>query len=147
MGIEVAVLMHLLAQSPVISVVGTRGYQLRLPQKPTLPALRTQLIGEVEMVTLKGDLTNLFAARVQVDLWTNETDGGDGYTTARDGGVAIRNALMLTSAGGQVFSVGSPAEIAVSSVELLDRTIEYEPEEFRQIRLRQDFRLMFQELS
>ena len=147
MEIETAVLFHLLAQSPVIAIVGTRGYQLKLPQKATLPALRTQVIVEDEFVNLKGDLTNLFVAHVQVDLWTNETDGGDGYATARAGGTAIHDALVLKSAGGQVFSVGSPAEIAVSSVLALGSAVDYEAEELRQIRVRQDFRLMYQELS
>jgi hypothetical protein len=146
--IEQAVLEHVLASGPVAAIVGTRGYQLILPQKPTLPALRVQLISEIERLRLDGELTNLFWARVQVDLWTNTRDNGDGYALAREGGIAIRNALALRSAGGQSFSSGgSPGELEVTSVEPLDKAIDYEAGELRQIRARQDFGVMFRELS
>lgn len=148
MTIEQAVLEHLLASAEVTAYVGTRGYQLVLPQKATLPAFRVQLISDVTRMTLTGELTNLFWARLQVDVWTHTRDNGDGYATAREAGIAIRNALALPSAGGQTWSAGgSPAEIDITSVQPLDTAVEYLAEELRQIRVRQDFGVMFTEVQ
>lgn len=145
MIIEGVILAHLLASGPVAAVVSTRGYQLKLPQNPVLPALRVQLIGEVESYTLTA-LTNFFVARIQVDLWTAESIGSDPYTAVRAGGRAIRNALVIASCGGQSFSVGSPSDVQVTSVRTLDRTVTYEADELRMIRLQQDFSVVYREL-
>lgn len=142
--IEVAILAHLLAGPDVAAIVGTRGYQLILPQKPTLPALRTQLIDEPEDVNLAGELTNFFRARVQVDVWAPAASGNDPYVAARAAAVAIRDRLALRSAGGQQFVAGDPgATVAVTSVQVVDKAIEYEADEFRAVRARTDFSVVY----
>lgn len=145
MPIEVAVLTHLLAGSDVAAIVGTRGYQLHLPQKPTLPALRTQLIDEIERVNVKGQVANLFKARIQVDVFASEFTDTDAYTTAREGITAVRNRLAISAYGGQTFNVGSPGDIQVTSVQPMEKAVEYESEELRQVRARQDFEIMYLE--
>jgi len=146
--IEQAVIERLIASTEVAAYVSTRVYQLVLPQKATLPAARVQLISDITRLNLVGEITNLFWARVQVDVWTHTRDNGDGYATAREAGIAIRNALALPSAGGQTFSAGgSPAEITVTSVQPLETSVDYAADELRQIRVRQDFGVMFQEVQ
>jgi hypothetical protein len=143
-SIEQLVLEHLLASDDVEAIVDDRGSLLILPQDSELPALRVQLIDEIERVTLAGDLTNLFRARVQVDVWTSADAAENPYASARAAGQTIRNRLVLKSAGGQRFEGGgSPPTLAVSSVQTLDKDIDYDPDERRLVRMRQDFGLLF----
>jgi hypothetical protein len=144
--IETVVLDHLLASPPVAAIIGTRGYQLVLPQSPTLPAMRVQLIDEIETYVLIG-LTNCFRARIQVDIWTDAEAAGDPYEEARAGSTAIRDALAVTAHGGQRFMDGSPTVLEVTSVQTLDKTVDYEADELRRIRVRQDFAVVYREVS
>jgi hypothetical protein len=56
----------LLSFAPVRAIVGTRIYVLRLPQSPTLPAIRLQRIDANEELHLRGP-SGIQVARVQVD--------------------------------------------------------------------------------
>lgn len=140
-------LAHLLAGPDVAAVVGSRGYLLKLPQKVTLPALVTQLIDQPEEVTLDGELTNFFRARIQVDIYAAEADAANPYVTVRTGDRAVRNRLALKSAGGQVFTSGSPSDVRVSSVQPLDLALEYEPDELQLVRARRDFFVTYQDAA
>jgi hypothetical protein len=73
MTITDAVCQVLVDAPPVAAFVGSRVYQLRLPQKPTLPALRVQLIAEPSAYHLRG-LVNAWQALVQVDAYATEFD-------------------------------------------------------------------------
>lgn len=56
----------LLTFSDVTAIVGSRIYRLRLPQTPTLPAIRLQRIDANEELHLRGP-SGIQVARVQVD--------------------------------------------------------------------------------
>ena len=119
---------------------GSRVHMLKLPQRPTLPAVRVQAIGGVEDQHLRGP-QGVNVTRVQVDSFAAET--GDAYYTVR----AMADAIMGEGEGDSAsgvwgfigWSVGSPA-IRIANVELVhDGTPTYEADELRLIRIRQDY--------
>lgn len=132
--IEVAFWSRLSNDTQVASLTGGRVYQLKLQQSPDYPAVRIQLVSEVQTYVLARDLTNFFRARVQVDAWADESSS-DQYAAARGLGQAINDAL-----DGQAFTEG---DVEVSSVQLLDRTVEYELQELGLVRVRQDYAAVY----
>ena len=55
MTVEGAIVSRLKADSAVSAIVGSRVYRLKLPQQPTLPAIRLQRVSRVEYeVSLRG---------------------------------------------------------------------------------------------
>lgn len=145
MTIEEAIVERLLAIGPVTDIVGDRIYQLRLPQKPTLPAIRVQLIDDVPSYHLRGTF-GMSPARIQVDDYTEEGGGIDPYAQATalaqaiagdwaDGSPAPPHGLS----GWRGHLGGSPPTIAVGFIRHVDRGVIYEPGELRQVRVRQDF--------
>ena len=131
MRVEVAVRSHLLADSAVIALVGTRGYTLRFPQSPTLPAFRVQLIDEQEPAHLRGG-NDLRPARVQVDAVAAEASGVDPYAQATGLADAISDALMSQAP----FVVG---DLTLKVVERQSRAPMYDPDELRLVIAGQDF--------
>lgn len=119
------------ADSGVQALVGTRVYQLKLPQRPTLPAIRVQLIDEPESYHLRGDV-DLTRARVQVDayVWEVGVTGYDPYASVEAVADAARDALV-----GEPFTSGGRSGSAFRET----RTVLYEGEELRLIRVTQDF--------
>jgi hypothetical protein len=130
--VEQAVLDHLVADGDVAALVGTRVYQLVLPQGGTLPAVRVQLIDEPVDYHLRGEV-DITRARVQVDAYAGEASGVDPYSGATALGEAIHAALS-----GMKFSVGSPA-LEVTGVFRQNREVLYEAEELRLVRVLQDY--------
>lgn len=61
-----AVVKRLETVAAVTALVGMRIYQVKLPPKPTLPAIRVQLVGNEEFMHLRGAV-KVMRARVQVD--------------------------------------------------------------------------------
>jgi hypothetical protein len=100
----------------------------------------------VETYVLAGVLTNFFRARIQVDVWAEDDGATDPYATARAGGQAINDALA-----GQAFIVGDGASpesfVDVTSIQLIDRAVDYVAEELRLVRVRQDYAVVFRQVT
>ncbi len=134
MTVEEAVLEHLVADVGVSALVGSRVYQLKLPQKPTLPAVRVQLIDEPVTYHLRGGYT-LTRARVQTDAFASEASGGDPYRSA----LAVAEAIDTALSGQRFTSQGSPPERQITGAFREDRRVMYEADELREVRVLQDY--------
>ena len=134
MTVEQAVVEHLLADAAVAAIVGARGYQLRLPQSPTYPAFRVQMIGEPKIYQLRGGV-NLWNSRIQTDAFADVTSGGDPYAAAADLADAIDDAL----AGRKFTDGGTPPDIQVDVSKRIDRRPLDEPGEIGVVRMLQDY--------
>lgn len=121
---------------------GSRIYMLKLPQNPTLPAVRVQRIGNVQEQHLRGPQGTV-VTRVQVDAFVSET-AADPYSTLADLVEAVKGDGLGPNASG-VFGFkgsggGSPATIEIENVELIhDGTPDYAGDEIKALRNRQDF--------
>lgn len=134
MTAEEAICAQLLATAGVTALVSTRVYQLRLPQGPTLPAVRVQAIGAVDFYHLRGgDVTE--RARVQTDAYAAESSGVDPYAQA----VAVAEAIHAALNGQRFLVNDSPASLQVTGVFRAGRQAFYEPEELRTVRIMQDW--------
>jgi len=135
MSPEIAIARRLAATAAVNAIAGTRVYQLKLPQAPTLPAIRVQLVTDVPGHHLRGP-DGLLRSRVQVDAYVAES--GDAYTTADGLAKAVDGAL-----DGKTFDVsdGSSPEdrVTVAAALRVDRRTLYEAEELRLVRIQQDY--------
>ncbi len=135
MTVEEAVLDHLLATAAVTALVSTRIYQLVLPEHPTLPAIRVQLVDEPEIYHLRGNEV-LTYARVQVDSYARKVSGGDPYLSAVTIADAVNDALTVEG-----WSVGSPPRYTAGVFRILRRTM-FESEELQLVRVWQDYRVI-----
>lgn len=136
MTVEQSVVGRLKGFSAVSAIVAARVYQLKLPQSPTYPAVRVQLIDEPRDLHLRGGV-NAIRSLVQVDAYANEFDSmnPDPYATSSILADAIDAALL-----GQVFtSADSPASVQVTSVMRTSRQPMYDPDELRVVRLMQEY--------
>jgi hypothetical protein len=120
------------------TVAGNRVYMLKLPQKPTLPAVRVQLIDDVTEQHLRGPQPT--TTRVQVDAFA--ADGVNAYATLRQLSDEIHGDGLGPMASG-VFGFkgdyGSPA-IRIQNVRLAFRGQPvFEGEEVNLLRIRQDY--------
>lgn len=141
MTVEHAVRSKLVATASVSDLVSTRVFQLRLPQKPTLPAIRLQLIDEPKDYHLRGE-SGATRARLQVDVYGSESVasvGNDPYesvTTIADAVDAVLSGQVFESEGLRI--TGSMRQ---------SRRVGYEAEELRVLRCTQDYTVWFKELS
>lgn len=136
MTCEVAILDRLKSQSAVTTLVGTRVYQLKLPQHPTYPAVRVQLISEPASLHMRGP-ENLHRSLIQVDAFANEIDAtnADPYGTVTRLADAIDTALH----GAAFPSTDSPPSLQVLMIKRENRIPLYEAEELRVVRISQDY--------
>lgn len=119
---------------------GSRVYMLKLPQNPTLPAVRLQWIDEVTDQHLRGP--NPSTTRLQVDAYVSE-GSGDPYAIVRELADDIHGDGLGTGASG-LFGfkgpVGSPVALLIENVRLAFRGQPiYEAEEIKALRIRQDY--------
>lgn len=140
MSPEEAVRTRLLALSSVTDLVGTRIYQVMLPQHPTFPAVRVQLIDEEAFYTITKH-NKVRRGRVQVDIFAQVTSGGDPLVSAD----AIANAIdgdgngaSSTGLSGWRGDLGSPS-YEVKGIFRLSRDKRYEADELRLVRVRMDY--------
>jgi hypothetical protein len=131
MTVEQAVADHLAADSGVSALVAGRIYLLRLPQDPTYPAIRVQLISEPESSHLRGRLGQR-PARVQVDAFDEESSGGDPYA-----GVDAITAAMDTALLGRAPITIDGLELRVTRKD--DRQSLYDPDELRVVRMMNEY--------
>lgn len=124
----------------VTALVSDRIYVEKLPQKPTYPAVLVQLVHEPSIYHLRGGLRD--RARVQVDAYAAEASGVDAYGQA----IALADAIHGDDAGsglsGWAGSIGAGA-VDVHGILRIERTREYEPDELRLYRQRQDYWVFF----
>jgi hypothetical protein len=120
----------IVARLQAAGIAGGRVYQLQLPQRPTLPAVRVQLISEPTFDHLRGGL-RLKRARVQTDAYVDQV-GADPYATVRGLAEAIDAALT----GGPPWVQG---DVEIRFVTRQGRMPLTEPGELRQLRVLQDY--------
>lgn len=134
---EAAILARIVALN---TSAGARVYQLKLPQSPTLPAVRVQLVDDLTQAHLRGGGSNLRVARVQVDAYAREGSGTDPYAEATD----LAAEITGDDAGSGLSGFrGTVSGMAIESVQVIDRQAMYEAEELRLVRVRQDFSVWY----
>jgi Protein of unknown function (DUF3168) len=136
MTVSTAVAQRLRDNGGVSAFVAGRVYQLKLPQQPTLPAVRVQLVSEPAIYHLRG-VTNLYEALVQVDAFANEYDllRPDPYDTVTQLADAIDACLS-----GARFTI-SPIQVQGSF--RVNRAPLYDSEELRLARIMQEYRVFY----
>lgn len=126
---------------------GDRVYMLKLPQKPTLPAVRVQRIGSVLDQHLRGP-GGQQVSRVQVDSFVS--DVGDAYAAVTSLADAIRGDGLgpgATGLWGFLGELGGSPAIRVHNIQLdHDGTPDYLFDELRMLRVRQDYLVHWTEL-
>jgi hypothetical protein len=147
--IEEGICERLESLAPVAALVGDRIYQLRLPQRSGLPAIRVQEISETEDLHLRGPSD--LSTRVQVDVYAQESSGSDPWASAAAVAEAVHgNGLGPQASGlsGWIGSLGgSPPEIRVSLIRRVSRNQGYEAEELRLVWIRQDYRVFWRPMT
>lgn len=138
MTVEQAVRDRLLASPSVTALVAQRVYQLVLPQKPTLPAIRVQLVDEPTTHHLRG-VDGSRASLVQVDAFVAESSG---YGTC----VALADAIDAALNGAQFNGAGSPA-VTVRGAFRGGRTPFHVSGELRQVRIMQDYTVVHEAVN
>lgn len=136
MTITNAVCRRLRDDAGVSAFVASRVYQLKLPQQPTLPAIRVQLVSEPAVYHLRG-VTNAYQAVVQVDAFANEYDvlRPDPYDTVQQLSDAIESCLSGAR--------WHEAPLTVVGAFRLSRQPLYDPDELRLARLMQEYRMTY----
>jgi hypothetical protein len=140
MTISDALCQRLRGDAGVSAFVGTRVYQLKLPQQPTLPALRVQLVSEPTTYHLRGPV-NAWQALVQVDAYASEFDPAfpDPYDQVERLATAVEQALS-----GVLATVGP---IAIIGCFRVSRAPLYEPGELRLARILQEYRCTYHDAT
>ncbi len=138
---EQAVVERILDISAVTALVSTRVYMLRLPQHSTLPAIRVQVIDDPGAYHLRGPNYPV-TSRVQVDVYAAESSGSDPYSAA----IAVAEAVDGDGRGPDASGVsgwsgptGGTTPLRVQLIQRVDRSVEYEADELREVRVRQDY--------
>lgn len=142
---EEAVRERLLSIAAVTAIVGSRVHQLVLPQEPTLPAIRVQLIDDVPSYHLRGE-NGLVPSRVQVDSYAGIASGQDPY--ARAG--ALASAVEGNWEGGSPSPPsglsgwrgslgGSPPSFYIGFAKRVDRAATFEAAPVSMVRIRLDY--------
>lgn len=142
MTVEEAVIGRLQELSPLTALVGTRVTQLTLPQGTILPAVRVQLIDELRSYHHRGR-TLLLNARVQVDAYAQTYSAA---LAVADAVLGDGNGSNASGLDGWQGSIGSPA-FNIRAVMQEDRSVLYEADELRLVRVRQDFRVWGEQAS
>lgn len=130
MTVEQAISERLQTDGAVAALVGTGVYQLKLPQKAALPAVRVQFISVVDRFHLRGG-SLVETSRIQTDAVAEESSGTDPYAAAAAVADAIHDSL-----NGRVFTIDT---LTITGAFRTDRRVTYEAEERRQVVLSQDY--------
>lgn len=140
MTVEEAVCARILQIDDVTDIVSTRVYLDKLPQAPTYPAVRVQLVDDLTSQHLRGP-NGLCRARVQVDAYAHEESGVDPYTQVAALAAAIHGDGLGPSASGLegwIGGLGSPPfEIVECERALRLRT--YDADELKILTMSQDY--------
>lgn len=120
------------------TLAGQRVWNLKLPQRPTLPAVRVQVISDPKDYHLRGGIT-LGRARIQVDAYADEAAGGDPYDIAQDLADQINGDDAGSGLSGAQWDSAVSPNFEVTGAFRIDRSALYEPDELRLVRIRQDY--------
>lgn len=134
MSPEEAVLDRIVALN---TIAADRVYMLKLPQAVTLPAVRVQVIDDPGDYHLRGG-SRPQVARVQVDAVAQEASGVDPYADAMQLAQEINGDDIGSGLSGATWVSGSPS-LQIIGAFRVDRQPTYDPEELRQVRIRQDY--------
>lgn len=140
MTVEEAVRTRVLALTPVTTLVSARVYLDKLPQSPTYPAVRVQLISDPRDQHLRGPNATQ-RARVQVDCYASESSGVDPYARALAVSEAVEGDGLGDGASGLagwIGTIGSPAFSVLNAVPT-ERKRFYDPDELRLVTMSQDY--------
>jgi hypothetical protein len=135
--VEQALVERLLATTAVAALVSTRIYRMRLPQQPTLPAVRVQRISRVEDEYHLRGRANRFRSRIQVDVFASEYDAQNPDPLGTQ--AAVLAAIDGALAGAAFVDGGSPPSIRVQLITPANETEGYDAEELRQVKGSQDY--------
>lgn len=124
------------------TLAGSRVYMLKLPQDPTLPAVRVQLISDPTEYHLRGGIT-AGVARVQVDTYATESADGDPYDEANDVAAQIHGDDAGSGLSGAQWDSATSPMFEVTGAFRLDRAVDYDPNERRLVRVRQDYQVHY----
>jgi hypothetical protein len=134
--VAAAVRSHLLADSGVSALAGTRGYTLKFPENFAGVGFRVSIVDEVRASHLAGPDSQR-RSRVQIDAVAPES-GGTAYAIA--GSLADAIDAAMTDGTFVATSSGSPgASLEVKVVDRPQRIPFYDPDELRQVRVVQDY--------
>lgn len=100
---------RLLASGAIAAIVGTRVYPLRLPAKPTLPAIVVTRISGVRATHLHGQ-ASLARPRIQVDCWAQKSDDASAL------GALCRQQLDSYSGQYADVTVSPPTTVTIQTV-------------------------------
>ena len=141
MTVEEAITVRVSALAAVIALAGDRVYLDKLPQSPTYPAIRVQLVDDPASYHLRGP-DGLSRARVQVDHYADEaTASSDPYAAVAALEAATRGDGKGTSAtglSGWIGDVGSPPFV-VRGCFRTNRLRRYDPDELRLLTMSVDY--------
>lgn len=140
MTIEDVVVARLLAIAAVTALVDTRVYLDRLPQAPTYPCVRVQLIDEQEDYHLRGG--GLKKVRIQVDAFAREQSGINPYAMASAVADSVHGDDDGSGLSGWSEAIGSPA-LYVQACLRVDRRRYYDPAELRVLTMSQDYQVTY----
>ena len=122
------------------ALVSDRVYVDKVPQSATYPLVRVQLVHEPTDYHLKGG--HRYRARVQVDAFAHESNGADPYAQVTQLAETIHGDDAGSGLSGWTGVLGSPP-FRVDSIQRIERTREYDPDELRLLRQRQDYWIFF----
>jgi Protein of unknown function (DUF3168) len=117
-----AIVYWLKADPALAALVGTRIYQVHLPQSPSYPAVLVQSVSEPVTYHARGP-NNLVQTRIQVDSYASEAAGGNQLDVVNQ--TALLVDLRLS---GATFRAGTPP-LSVRAVFRSNRLDLYEPED------------------
>lgn len=141
MTVEEAITVRISALAAVVALAGSRVYLDKLPQSPTYPAIRVQLVDDPASFHLRGP-DGLSRARVQVDHYVDEAvSGSDPYASVEALETATRGDGLGTAAtglSGWIGSVGSPPFV-VRGCFRTNRLRRYDPDELRVLTMTTDY--------
>jgi hypothetical protein len=128
----------------VAAIASTRVYLEKLPQSPTYPCVRVQLVDDPQLYHVRGPQGSR-RARVQVDAFVQEVSGVDpqarvsALSAAIDGDGLGRDASGLS---GFIGGIGSPP-FEIQGCFRVDRTRRYDPDELRVLTMSQDYMVTY----
>lgn len=141
MTVEEAIRARILDCPAVTALVSTRVYTVKLPQRPTLPAVRVAVVNDPRGQHLRGP-NGARRGRVQVDAYADEASGTDPNAAANAVASAIEGDGLGENASG-VFgwkgSIGSPPFEVMNVYHAAGRRVEYEAAERREVRVMLDY--------
>jgi hypothetical protein len=142
--VEQAIRTRIAGLAAVAAIIGTRAYLLKLPQSPTFPAVRVQLIDRIARPHLRGP-AGVSRQRLQVDAFEMERSNQNPYTTVANLMTAIEGDGKGTSASGIKGFAGEIGDVRIQLCDLVDeRSPEYLPDEPGIVMMSQDYIVTYQ---